>query len=65
MYVNDTAFYYGSKNMDTLKQKLQDDIVNVRDWLKSSKLSLTSQRQLLWFYVANRNVNNLKQIPLL
>ena len=40
MFADDTPFYYGSKNMDTLKEKLQDDLVNVCDWLNSNKLSL-------------------------
>ena len=37
MYAGDTAFYYGSSNIDDVKSHIQSDLARVYDWLKSNK----------------------------
>ena len=40
MYADDTAFYFGSSNIDDFKSHIQADLALVYDWLNSNKLSL-------------------------
>ena len=44
MYADDTALYYASNDESDLKEKINEDMTSVVEWLNQNKLSLNVEK---------------------
>ena len=50
LFADDTSILYKDKNLTVLKQKAEEGMVNVYDWLLSNKLSLSWEKTFFMIY---------------
>ena len=60
MFADDTTLLFKDSNMETLNQKVNNDVASAADWLAENKLSLNVQKTNFMMFDKSRNPTNVE-----